>query len=129
MIGFITDMLLYSTHWVLSKTLSGLYNGGYYMLYGNNQNTLEYKIDELEKKIDLNENSLKIFRSSNYEHYLNVRNKYSSNTWLVIYKQEVIYDSPNLSDSIKYLSLKQLSTYKKEYLLIQKDNESNLYMF
>jgi hypothetical protein len=107
MLNIVIDLVYISSKFLITSTYSGIK----YMIYGNPNDLLLIKLNQLEQKLI----KPKLQQT--------VKDRYISGTWLVILNGKILLDTTDKPTALKFIA-KSLETSTNKYLLIQVDDDS-----
>lgn len=111
------DAALYTSHWVLSKTLSM----AYYTVFGVEKNPLMQRLDHIESQLEaLDTHSL------NTEWYEKHHENLPDRKWIVISREEHVYTSETKSDALMWIAVREKSDPMHKCLLLRVGDESSM---
>lgn len=116
-LGFLLDITLHTTVWTITK----MYNGVYYVIYGPQKDVVMTKLEEMEKRM------IKIEKNNeDSQYYWNTRSQYTNGNWVAISCKKLIIQSNQ-----KEIVLRSIADYLEQNknqrcLLIQVGDEINM---
>lgn len=114
MIGFMMDTALYTTHWVLSKSLSL----AYYAAFGAQPDPLEQRLEHIEQLLEPH--------SLNANYYHSHKHRYDTGKWIVVSREELVYTSDSKTDALMWIAAREKSDPEHKCLLVQVGDDSSM---